>query len=97
MEIMFLARRGRFFIFTAAPKTMLFHFFEALGDDSVYAESLTKRGDGVNDLVFSVSSVDTEIAKLESKGVLLHGRSEDGRSVFFDTRAEGNIMVRLVQ
>lgn len=90
---LYLGTRGR----SVSVGPLLFHFFEALGDDSVYAESLTKRGDGVNDLVFSVSSVDTEIAKLESKGVLLHGRSEDGRSVFFDTRAEGNIMVRLVQ
>ena len=76
---------------------LLFYFFEALGVDSVYAESLAKRGDGVNDLVFSVASVDRETAKLESKGVRLHRRSEDGRSVFFDTRAEGNIMIRLVQ
>jgi len=76
---------------------LLFYFFEALDDDSVYAESLAKRGDGVNDLVFSVASVDREIAKLESKGVPLYRRSEDGRSVFFDTRAEGNIMIRLEQ
>lgn len=90
---LYLGTRGR----SVSVGPLLFHFFETLGDDSVYAESLTKRGDGVNDLVFSVACVDTEIAKLESKGVPLHRRSEDGRSVFFDTRAEGNTMVRLVQ
>ena len=74
-----------------------FYFFEASGVDSVYADSLAKRGDGVNDLVFSVASLDRETTKLESKGVRVFRRSEDGRSVFFDTRTEGNIMIRLVQ
>ena len=71
--------------------------FERLGKESVYSESIETREDGVNDLIFSVASLDSEINKLESKGVELYRRSDDGKSAFFDTRAEGNIMIRLVQ
>jgi len=74
-----------------------FSFFEMSGKESVYTESIETREDGVNDLVFSVASLDSEINKLESKGVELYRRSDDGKSAFFDTRAEGNIMIRLVQ
>ena len=74
-----------------------FSFFETSGKESVYSESIETREDGVNDLVFSVASLDSEINKLESKGVELYRRSDDGKSAFFDTRAEGNIMIRLVQ
>ena len=61
------------------------------------ADSLAKRGDGVNDLSFSVASLAEERGKLESKGVELVKESQDGRSAFFDTRSEGNIMIRLDQ
>ena len=77
--------------------SLLFYFCEMLGERSVYAESIKERGDGVNDLVFSVASLEGEIARLESKGVELYRRSEDGQSAYFDTRTEGNIMIRLVQ
>ena len=76
---------------------LLFDFSEIVGENSMYADSFDKRGDGVNDLVFSVESLDEEIKKLEARGVELLGKSADNLSAFFDTRAEGNIMTRLVQ
>ena len=74
-----------------------FEFFYALDQDSIYAESFALRGDGVNDIAFEVADLVAETAKLEARGVELLRTSEDGRSVYFDTRDEGNIMVRLVQ
>ncbi|HBO14774.1 MAG TPA: hypothetical protein DD440_00420, partial [Porticoccaceae bacterium] len=74
-----------------------FEFFTAADENSVYAESFALRGDGVNDIAFYVADLEAEMAKLASKGVLPLRAREDGRSVYFETRAEGNIMVRLVQ
>ena len=74
-----------------------FSFSEPLAGASICSDSLAKRGDGVNDLSFSVASLLNERGKLESKGVELLMESQDGRSAFFDTRSEGNIMVRLDQ
>ena len=74
-----------------------FNFSQPLVDASICSDSLAKRGDGVNDLSFSVASLVEERGKLESKGVELVNESQDGRSAFFDTRSEGNIMIRLDQ
>ena len=74
-----------------------FNFSEAVSETSICSDSLVKRGDGVNDLSFSVASLAEERDKLESKGVELVKESQDGRSAFFDTRSEGNIMIRLDQ
>ena len=74
-----------------------FNFSEAVCETSICSDSLAKRGDGVNDLSFSVASLAEERGKLESKGVELVKESQDGRSAFFDTRSEGNIMIRLDQ
>ena len=53
---------------------LAFEFFEATTDHSVYADSLAKRGDGVNDLAFAVSDLDAEAARLEARGVELLSR-----------------------
>ena len=45
---------------------LVFDFSEIVGENSIYADSFDKRGDGVNDLVFSVESLDEEIKKLEA-------------------------------
>ena len=77
--------------------TLDFNFSESVSETSICSDSLAKRGDGVNDLSFSVASLAEERGKLESKGVELVKESQDGRSAFFDTRSEGNIMIRLDQ
>ncbi len=74
-----------------------FEFCEATGSDSVYAASLARRGDGVNDLIFEVADLDAEEQRLRARGVEVLRRADDGRSLFLDTRAEGNIMLRLIQ
>ena len=74
-----------------------FNFSESVSETSICSDSLARRGDGVNDLSFFVASLVEERCKLESKGVELVAESQDGRSAFFDTRSEGNIMIRLDQ
>ena len=80
---------------TVGPLT--FDFFASITDTSVYSESLQVRGDGVNDIAFAVADLSAETDRLEAKGVACLRTSADGHSRYFDTRAEGNIMLRLVQ
>lgn len=76
---------------------LAFEFFEATNADSVYTDSLAKRGDGVNDIAFAVADLDAELERLSRRGVALLRRSQDNSSAYFDTRAEGNTMLRLMQ
>ena len=76
---------------------ILFDISTATSEASVYLESLKRRGEGVNDLAFEVSDIDQETDKLKQKGVEVLARSQDGSEAYFDTRAEGNIMIRLMQ
>ncbi|MEC7076750.1 MAG: hypothetical protein VXX02_10220 [Pseudomonadota bacterium] len=74
-----------------------FDFFAAASDASIYSQSLELRGDGVNDISFAVADLEYETARLQEKGVAWLGTTADGNSRYFDTRGEGNIMLRLVQ
>ena len=71
--------------------------FAAASDASIYSQSLELRGDGVNDISFAVADLEYETARLQEKGVAWLGTTADGNSRYFDTRGEGNIMLRLVQ
>ena len=76
---------------------ILFDFSTTTSDASVYLESLKRRGEGVNDLAFEVSDIEQETDKLKQKGVEVLARSQDKSEAYFDTRGEGNIMIRLTQ
>ena len=76
---------------------LVFEFSEATDDDSTCADSLARRGEGVNDIALEVCDLEAEQAGLLARGAELLRRSEDGRTLYVDTRAEGNIMLRLVQ
>jgi len=76
---------------------ILFDFSSITSEASVYLESLKRRGEGVNDLAFEVSDIDQETDKLKQKGVEVLARSQDKSEAYFDTRGEGNIMIRLMQ
>lgn len=82
---------------SVAVGPLTFDFFTATSDTSVYAASLGLRGDGVNDISFAVADLVYETARMQENGVVCLGTSADGRSSYFDTRGEGNIMLRLVQ
>ena len=44
-----------------------------------------------------MSDIEQETDKLKQKGVEVLARSQDKSEAYFDTRGEGNIMIRLVQ
>jgi hypothetical protein len=51
----------------------------------------------VFDLRFEVSSLEAEKQRLKARDVNLYANVEAGSSACFDTRAEGNMLLRLIQ
>ena len=78
---------------------LIFELVEPLAKDSIYQESIQSRGDGIVDLVFLVKDLELEVEKLiaNGAGLLLKENYQSRKSVFLDTRTEGNIITRLVQ
>ena len=77
-----------------------YEFTQPLEGDTIYKESLDKRGEGVNDFVFTVDDLDKETAKLAEKGVpvIRSGNPRNGGAfAYFDTRKVGNMMMKLIQ
>ena len=78
---------------------LIFELVEPLVKDSIYQKSLLLRGDGIVNLVFIVKDLELEVEKLTAKGagLLFKENTQSHKSVFLDTRTEGNIITRLVQ
>ena len=79
---------------------MIYEFTQPLEGERIYRESLDRRGEGVNDFIFTVSDLEKETAKLAERGipVLQSGNPRNGGAfAYFDTRKVGNMMMRLVQ
>jgi len=74
-----------------------FEFCEALTRNSLCAEAFRARGDGVFDLKFEVSGLEAEKQRLTERGLNLLPNGDAESSASFDTRAEGNMLLRLVQ
>jgi len=76
---------------------MTFEFCESFAEDSLCADAIRNRGEGVFDLRFQVADLDAEKRRLNERGLNLHPRGVAGSVACFDTRAEGNMLLRLVQ
>jgi len=77
-----------------------YEFVQPIEGSSVYQDSLDLRGEGVNNIAFTVTDLEKETVKLAEKGVsvLLNGKTSSGSAfAYFDTRKMGNMMVKLVQ
>jgi catechol 2,3-dioxygenase-like lactoylglutathione lyase family enzyme len=74
-----------------------FEFCEVLTENSICADAFRSRGEGVFDLRFEVSSLEAEKQRLKARDVNLYPNVEAGSSACFDTRAEGNMLLRLIQ
>ena len=68
-----------------------------MGKASIFADSLARRGEGVATLVFEGADLDLERGKLQEHGTPVFAESADGRSLYFDTRDEGNLILQLRQ
>jgi len=78
-----------------------FEFIQPLEGPSIYQESLDSRGEGVAEMVFTVSDLEKEVATMIYRGMplILSGKPKNGPSfACFDTRKNnGNIIIRLIQ
>jgi methylmalonyl-CoA/ethylmalonyl-CoA epimerase len=76
-----------------------YEFVQPLEGETVHAESLEKRGEGIDNLAFTVDDLEAETAKLVERGVdvVLSARAESGYAfACFDTREVGNTMIKLI-
>ena len=78
-----------------------YELIQPLEGESIYKESLDRRGEGIIDLVFTVDDLERETAKLVEKGVpvIFSEKPRNGGAfVYFDTRKDGgDAMIKLVQ
>ncbi len=77
-----------------------YEFTQPVEGEAIYTESLEKRGEGVNDFIFTVPDLEKETAKLTDKGVqvVLSGNPRNGGAfAIFDTRKVGGMMMKLIQ
>ena len=66
-------------------------------DSSIYSNSIEQRGEGVAELIFEVSDLNTEIDRLVTKGAKILQISDDNKMASMGSGAKGNILTRLVQ
>ena len=73
---------------------IIFEFFEPSESHPIHNEILMERGEGISDLVFLVDDLEAEKIKLLNRGTSLLDSNET--FAIFDTRKEGNTLIRLV-
>ena len=73
---------------------IIFEFFEPSESHPIHNEILMERGEGISDLVFLVDDLEVEKIKLLNRGTNLLDSNET--FAIFDTRKEGNTLIRLV-
>jgi catechol 2,3-dioxygenase-like lactoylglutathione lyase family enzyme len=80
---------------------VVYEFVQPLDGEAIYKESLDYRGEGVNDMAFTVDDLEKEIAKLADRGVpvILSGKPQTGSTfAYFGTRKfGGHTMIQLIQ
>ncbi len=79
----------------AGPVT--FEFCEPLGKNSLCAESLESRGEGVFELIFEVSDLKAAAHRLKDHGLPCCTEASAKSGQCFDSRAEGNTLIRLIE
>lgn len=86
---------------TAQIGTVVLELIQPLEGESIYKESLDRRGEGIIDLTFTVDDLDRETARLVEKGVpvIFSGKPRTGSAfACFDTREDGgDVMIKLIQ
>jgi methylmalonyl-CoA/ethylmalonyl-CoA epimerase len=81
--------------------SVVYELVQPVEGESIYKETLDRRGEGIIDLTFTVNDLEKETAKLVSKGVpvIFSGKPQTGKAfAFFDTRKDGgDALIKLVQ
>lgn len=77
-----------------------YEFVQPIEGETVYSDSLATKGEGINNLAFTVDDLEQETSKLVDRGVaiVLSARPETGQAfAYFDTHEVGNTMIKLVE
>ena len=85
---------------TAEMGSMKLELLEPLNEESILAQFLRERGEGLHHIAFSVSNLDQVIAKFKAQGVemLVGGRVEGLRWVYMDTsRKPGGVITEFLE
>jgi len=80
--------------------SLLCEFVQPVKGETLYQDSLDRRDEGINSIVFLVDDLEKETSRLVERGtpVLLSGKPLEGDAfAYFDTRQVGNTMVKLTQ
>ena len=75
--------------------SLIFELLEPISNDSVYKEFFNNRGEGIADISFIVKDLALETVGLAGKGATLLVSTDD--CSMFDTRKEGNTIIKLLQ
>tara|TARA_B100001123_G_C15311972_1_gene1024750 strand:+ start:1981 stop:2895 length:915 start_codon:yes stop_codon:yes gene_type:complete len=74
---------------------IVFDFLEPTNHSSIYQNCYDKRGEGIAEIIFLVSDLKQEKAKLINRGISLIDSTSS--YAILDTRKEGNTLTRLIQ
>ena len=81
--------------------SVTYELIQPVEGQSIYKESLDRRGEGVINFTFAVDDLARETGKLAEKGVpvIFGGKPKDGKTfAYLDTRKDGgDMMIKLVQ
>ena len=75
--------------------SLIFELLEPISNDSVYKDFFNNRGEGIADISFIVKDLALETDCLAGKGATLLVSTDD--CSIFDTRKEGNTIIKLLQ
>ena len=75
---------------------VLFELIES-EEESIYSDSIKRRGDGVAEIIFQVSDIHKEIDRLAIRGTQILQVSNDEKMVSIQSGLKGNILTRLIE
>jgi methylmalonyl-CoA epimerase len=85
---------------TVEVGNMMIELFEPVGDQSLFASALSKRGEGLHHVCFEVAELDSAINSLKAQGVEIIGtpsQGMEGRIIFLHPKSTHGLLIELVQ
>jgi methylmalonyl-CoA/ethylmalonyl-CoA epimerase len=85
---------------TAEVGNALIELFEPVGDKGIFANFLSKRGEGFHHVCFEVADLDSEVDFLKTQGVEIIGTPApgmEGRIIFLHPKSTYGLLIELVQ
>ena len=92
--------RGDSKVSTVEVGNTMIELFEPVGDKGIFANFLSKRGEGLHHVCFEVADLDSEIDSLKTQGVEIIGtpaQGLEGRIIFLHPKSTHGLLIELVQ